>query len=152
MSTPFRERNPVPIGAISIAAIIALLVVAFKAGDLPLIGGGDTYKAAFAESGGLKANDEVRIAGVRVGKVTGVELDDNLVIATFKVDTPSKFGTETAAAIKVKTLLGAMFISLEPAGPGQLKEDSTIPVSRTRSPYNVVQAFSGLAERAENAW
>jgi phospholipid/cholesterol/gamma-HCH transport system substrate-binding protein len=149
MSTPFRERNPVPIGAISIAAIIALLVVAFKAGDLPLIGGGDTYHAAFAESGGLKVNDEVRIAGVRVGKITGVELDGNKVDVTFKVKTPSKFGTETGAAIKVKTLLGAMFISLEPAGSGQLKEDSTIPVSRTKSPYNVVQAFSGLAERAE---
>ncbi len=149
MGTPFRERNPVPIGAISIAVIIGLLVVAFKAQDMPLIGGGDTYHAAFSESGGLKPNDEVRIAGVRVGKVTGVELKGNQVIATFKVDTPSKFGTETAAAIKVKTLLGAMFISLEPAGSGQLKEDSTIPVSRTKSPYNVVQAFSGLADRAE---
>jgi phospholipid/cholesterol/gamma-HCH transport system substrate-binding protein len=149
MSTPFRERNPVPIGAISIAAILVLLIMAFKAGDLPIIGGGDTYKAAFAESGGLKVNDEVRIAGVRVGKVTGVELADGKVIATFKVDTPSKFGTETGAAIKVKTLLGAMFISLEPKGSGQLQEDSTIPVSRTKSPYNVVQAFSGLADRAE---
>ncbi len=149
MSVPFRERNPVPIGAISIAVIVALLAIAFKAGDLPLIGGGDTYHAAFAESGGLKPNDEVRIAGVRVGKVTAVELDDGLVIATFKVDTPSKFGTETGAAIKVKTLLGAMFVALEPAGPGQLKEESTIPVARTRSPYNIVQAFSGLADRAE---
>ena len=149
MSTPFRERNPVPIGAISIAVILGLLVIAFKAQDMPLIGGGDTYHAAFAESGGLKPNDEVRIAGVRVGKVTGVELKGNQVIATFKVDTPSKFGTETAAAIKVKTLLGALFIALEPAGSGQLKEDSTIPVERTKSPYNVVQAFSGLAERAE---
>jgi phospholipid/cholesterol/gamma-HCH transport system substrate-binding protein len=149
MSTPFRERNPVPIGAISIAAIIALLVVAFKAGDLPLVGGGDTYHAAFSESGGLKPNDEVRIAGVRVGKVTAVELDGSKVKATFKVDTPSEFGTETAAAIKVKTMLGAMYISLEPAGPGQLEEDSTIPVSRTRSPYDVVDAFSGLADRAE---
>ncbi|MET0997694.1 MAG: MCE family protein [Marmoricola sp.] len=149
MSKPFRERNPVPIGAISIAVILALLVIAFRAQDMPLIGGGDTYRAAFAEGGGLKPNDEVRIAGVRVGKVTGVELDGNKVIATFKVKTPSKFGTETAAAIKVKTLLGAMFIALEPAGPGQLKEDSTIPVSRTKSPYNVVQAFSGLADRAE---
>ena len=121
MSTPFRERNPVPIGAISIAVILALLVIAFKAQDMPLIGGGDTYRAAFAESGGLKPNDEVRIAGVRVGKVTGVELKGNQVIATFKVDTPSKFGRETAAAIKVKTLLGAMFIALEPAGSGQLK-------------------------------
>jgi phospholipid/cholesterol/gamma-HCH transport system substrate-binding protein len=149
MSTPFRERNPVPIGAISIATILILLVMAFKAGDLPLIGGGDTYHAAFAESGGLKLNDEVRIAGVRVGKVTGVGLKDGKVDVAFKVDTPSRFGTETVAAIKVKTLLGAMFISLEPAGPGQLKEGSTIPVSRTRSPYNVVQAFSGLADRAE---
>ncbi len=149
MSTPFRERNPVPIGAISIAVIVVLIGVAFKAGDLPLIGGGDTYHAAFAESGGLKPNDEVRIAGVRVGKVTAVELDDGKVVATFKVDTPSQFGTETGAAIKVKTLLGAMFVALEPAGPGQLKEDSTIPVSRTRSPYNIVQAFSGLADRAE---
>ena len=149
VSVPFRQRNPVPIGFISIAVILILLVLAFRANDLPLIGGGDTYHAAFAESGGLKVNDEVRIAGVRVGKITKVELDGDEVKATFKVKTPSKFGTETAAAVKVKTLLGAMFISLEPAGPGQLKEDSTIPVSRTESPYNVVQAFSGLADRAE---
>ena len=149
MSTPFRERNPVPIGAISIAVLIGLLAVAFKAGDLPLIGGGDTYHAAFAESGGLKPNDEVRIAGVRVGKVESVELAGDQVKATFKVDTPSKFGTETVAAIKVKTMLGAMYVSLEPAGSGQLEEDSTIPVERTRSPYNVVDAFSGLADRAE---
>ncbi len=149
MSVPFRERNPVPIGAISIAVIVILLIAAFRAGDLPIIGGGDTYHATFEESGGLKVNDEVRIAGVRVGKVTAIELKNGKVEATFKVKTPSKFGTETNAAIKVKTLLGAMFISLEPKGPGQLKKDTTIPVSRTRSPYNVVQAFSGLASRAE---
>jgi phospholipid/cholesterol/gamma-HCH transport system substrate-binding protein len=149
MSTPFRERNPVPIGAISIAVLLALLVVAFKAGDLPLIGGGDTYKASFSEAGGIKPNDEVRIAGVRVGKVTGVDLAGDHVDVTFKVDTPSKFGNETGAAIKVKTLLGAMYLALEPAGSGQLEEDATIPVSRTTSPYDVVQAFSGLADRAE---
>jgi phospholipid/cholesterol/gamma-HCH transport system substrate-binding protein len=147
MSKPFRERNPVPIGAISIAVLVLMLALAFNVNKLPLVGGGDTYHAAFAESGGLKPGDEVRIAGVRVGKVDSVELKGDHVEATFKVKTPdSSFGTKTVAAIKVKTLLGAMFISLEPAGPGQLKEDSTIPVSRTRSPYNVV---SGLADRAE---
>jgi phospholipid/cholesterol/gamma-HCH transport system substrate-binding protein len=149
MSKPFSQRNPVPIGAISIAVMVILLVVAFKAGSLPLIGGGDTYHAAFAEAGGLKVNDEVRIAGVRVGKVTDIELNGNKVDVTFQVKTPSKFGTDTAAAIKVKTLLGAMFVSLAPAGSGQLKQGSTIPVSRTTSPYNVVQAFSGLATKAE---
>ena len=149
MSVPFRERNPVTIGAISIAVLIALMAAAFNAGNLPLIGGGSTYHADFAEAGGIKANDEVRIAGVRVGKVTGIDLDGNKVKLTFKVDTPSKFGPETVAAIKVKTLLGAMYLSLEPHGAGQLKEDATIPTSRTKSPYNVVQAFSGLADRAE---
>ena len=38
MSLPFRERNPVTIGAISIAVILIMMVVAFKAADLPLIG------------------------------------------------------------------------------------------------------------------
>ena len=143
VSTPFRQRNPVTIGAISIVVLLALIVVAFEAGNLPLIGGGDTYHAEFKELGGLKANDEVRIAGVRVGKVTGIELKGNKVDVSFKVKTPSKFGDQTEANIKVKTLLGAMYLSLAPKGSGQLSKDSTIPVSRTTSPYDVVQAFSG---------
>jgi phospholipid/cholesterol/gamma-HCH transport system substrate-binding protein len=146
---PFRERNPVVIGAISLAVIALLILGAFRAQDLPLIGGGDTYYAAFSESGGLKANDEVRIAGVRVGKVESVALDGDHVKVTFRVDTPSEFGTDTRAAIKVKTLLGAMYLSLEPAGDGQLAEGAEIPVERTSSPYDVVDAFSGLAETSE---
>ncbi|MCD4524004.1 MCE family protein [Nocardioides sp. cx-173] len=143
---PFRERNPVVIGAVSITVLVLMLVAAFRAQDLPLIGGGDTYYAAFAEAGGLKANDEVRIAGVRVGKVEEVELAGDHVRVTFRVKTDSQFGNQTGAAIKVKTLLGAMFLALEPAGKGQLDDGSEIPVERTSSPYDVVEAFSGLAE------
>ena len=146
---PFRERNPVIVGAISLAAVVLLVMAAFRAQDLPLIGGGDTYYAAFAESGGLKADDEVRIAGVRVGKVESVALDGNHVKVTFRVESESGFGTETSAAIKVKTLLGAMYLALQPAGPGQLAEGGEIPVERTSSPYDVVDAFSGLADTAE---
>src|SRR6478609_7553297 len=98
---PFRERNPVIVGAVSLAAVVLLVMAAFRAQDLPLIGGGDTYYAAFAESGGLKADDEVRIAGVRVGKVESVALDGNHVKVTFRVESASGFGTETSAAIKV---------------------------------------------------
>ncbi|MSZ77997.1 MAG: MCE family protein, partial [Actinobacteria bacterium] len=143
---PFRERNPVTIGAISIAAIVLLLVGAFRAQDLPLIGGGETYYAAFTEAGGLKVDDEVRIAGVRVGKVDSIELQGDHVRVGLRIDTDSEFGPDTRAAIKVKTLLGAMFVALEPAGPGQLDTDDEIPVERTSSPYDVVEAFSGLAE------
>ena len=150
MSVPFRERNPVIIGAISLAVIAALILAAFRADSLPLIGGGDTYYAAFTEAGGLKANDEVRIAGVRVGKVKSVELSGSRVKAEFQVDKGVKFGSSTGAAIRVKTLLGAMYLALDPDGGGQLKDGATIPVQRTTSPYDVVEAFSGLAERSQD--
>jgi phospholipid/cholesterol/gamma-HCH transport system substrate-binding protein len=146
MSVPFRARNPVIIGAVSLAVIAALILAAFRAQDLPLIGGGDTYYAAFSEAGGLKPNDEVRIAGVRVGKVEKVELAGDHVRATFRVDGGAEFGEESHAAIKVKTMLGAMYLALQPAGAGQLEEGAEIPVERTSSPYNVIDAFSGLAE------
>jgi phospholipid/cholesterol/gamma-HCH transport system substrate-binding protein len=149
MTTPFRERNPVKVGAVSLMVLAALVLMAFKAESLPLIGGGDTYYAAFTDSSGIKPNDEVRIAGVRVGKVTAVDLDGDHVKVTFRISSGAKFGTDTNAEIKVKTLLGAMFLALEPKGSGQLAKGSTIPTSRTRSAYDVVQAFSGLAERAE---
>lgn len=149
MSTPFRERNPVIIGAISLAVVAALLLTAFKASSLPVIGGGDVYYAAFSEAGGLKVNDEVRIAGVRVGKVEAVELDGDHVQVKFRVDQSADFGQESLAAIKVKTLLGSMYLAIEPAGDGQLNEDSEIPIERTSSPFDVVEAFSGLAETSE---
>jgi phospholipid/cholesterol/gamma-HCH transport system substrate-binding protein len=149
MSTPFRERNPVVVGAISLVVVLGLILLAFNAEKLPVIGGGDTYYADFGEAGGLKANDEVRIAGVRVGKVDSVSLDGDHVKVAFRIDSGADFGPDTRAAIKVKTLLGAMYLSLEPAGSGQLPKGSEIPLDRTSSPYDVVQAFSGLARTSE---
>lgn len=145
---PFRERNPIQIGAISLAVLALMVLAAFRAQDLPLIGGGDTYYANFSEAGGIKADDEVRIAGVRVGKVHSVELEGDHVKVGFKIKGDAAFGEDTRAAIKVKTLLGSMFLALEPAGPGQLPEGETIPVERTTSPYDVVEAFTGLADTA----
>ena len=113
MSVPFRERNPVTIGAISLAVMALLVLAAFKADHLPLIGGGDTYYASFSEAGGIKPNDEVRVAGVRVGKVKAVDLDGDHVRVEFLIDSGTEFGTQTGAQIKVKTLLGQMFLSLE---------------------------------------
>jgi phospholipid/cholesterol/gamma-HCH transport system substrate-binding protein len=146
---PFRERNPVLVGAVSIVVLAMVLVAALRADDLPVIGGGDTYHAMFTEAGGLKVNDEVRIAGVRVGKVDDIELAGNEVKVSFKVDDAAEFGADTRAAIKVKTILGSMFLALEPAGAGQLEEGDTIPAARTSSPFDVVEAFEGLASTSE---
>lgn len=149
MSVPFRERNPVIIGAVGLVVIAAMMLAAFRADQLPLIGGGDTYYAAFSESGGLKANDPVMIAGVRVGKVKSVELDGDQVVAELQLDREVDLGDRTGADIKIRTLLGAMFVALNPQGEGSLDEGATIPVERTTSPFDVVDAFEGLAETAE---
>ncbi|WP_425473217.1 MCE family protein [Streptomyces montanus] len=146
---PFRERNPVVIGAVGLTTLALLAVAAFNADSLPLIGDGRTYSAAFSEAGGLKAGDEVRIAGVKVGKVEEVDLDGDHVKVTFKVKGDPGFGTATGASIRVKTILGAKYLALHPKGPGQLESGSEIPLRRTVAAYDVVQAFSDLTTTTE---
>ena len=109
---------------------------AFRAQDLPLIGGGDTYYAVFTESGGLKANDEVRIAGVRVGKVDEVELAGDQVGSPSRSTTRLDFGAETAAAIKDqdaarRDVPGARAGRLRPARRGRRRSRGRAPPRRT---------------------
>ncbi|GAA4292034.1 MCE family protein [Streptomyces venetus] len=146
---PFRERNPVVIGAVGLTVLALLAVAAFNADRLPVIGDGETYSAAFAEAGGLKPGDEVRIAGVKVGKVEEVDLDGDHVKVTFKIKDDPEFGTETGASIRVKTILGAKYLALRPKGRGRLEPGSEIPLKRTVPAYDVVQAFSDLTTTTE---
>lgn len=149
MSVPFRERNPVPIGAAGLLVIAVLLALAFNVQSLPLIGGGDDYAASFSEAGGLHDGDDVRIAGVKVGKVRAVDLAGDHVRVEFRVTEDVAFGPQTAASVRMKTLLGQKYLSLEPAGSGQMKEGTEIPLDRTVSSYDIVNAFTDLAQTAE---
>ncbi|MET8514980.1 MCE family protein [Streptomyces sp. NPDC005077] len=146
---PFREKNPVVIGAVGVTTLALLALAAFNADSLPLIGDGETYSAAFSEAGGLKPGDEVRIAGVKVGKVDEVDLDGDHVKVTFRVTGEPEFGTRTGAAIRVKTILGAKYLALQPKGTGQLRPGSEIPLNRTVPAYDVVAAFSDLTTTTE---
>lgn len=146
---PFRERSPVAIGAAGLTTMALLVAAAFNVQDLPLIGSGEEYSAAFSEAGGLKSGDEVRIAGVKVGKVDEVDLAGDHVKVTFRVKDEPEFGTRTGASIRVKTILGAKYLALEPEGPGQLEPGSEIPLKRTVAAYDVVRAFSDLTTTSE---
>jgi len=149
VSVPFRERNPVPIGAAGLLVIAVLLALAFNVQSLPLVGGGDDYKAAFSEAGGLRDGDDVRIAGVKVGKVTGIDLAGDHVRVDFRITEDVAFGPRTGASVRMKTLLGQKYLALEPSGPGQLRKGSEIPLDRTVSSYDIVNAFTDLAQTAE---
>ena len=147
---PFRERNPVPIGLAGIVVIGLVLLLAFNAAHLPFVGGGTTYHADFSEAGGLVVDDDVRVAGVKVGKVAGIGLDGPKVKVDFTVTSGGvHFGSQTGASIRIKTLLGQKYLSLEPRGDDQMPSDATIPLTRTVSAYDVVDAFGDLASTTE---
>jgi len=146
---PFRERNPVPIGAAGLIIIALLLWAAFNAASLPLIGGGTAYSAAFTEAGGIKPDDDVRIAGVKVGKVTGVDLEDGHVRVDFVITGDAAFGPLTGASVRMKTILGEKYVALAPKGDGRLQAGAQIPLTRTVSSYDVVNAFQDLTTTTE---
>ncbi|GAA2119151.1 MCE family protein [Actinomadura alba] len=148
MVRPFRERNPVPIGLAGLGLIAVGLVLALNLQNLPLVTGGTTYNAAFAEAAGLKKDEEVRIAGVKVGKVTDLRLEDGHVRVDFRVDDGVRLGELTRAEIKIKTVLGAHYVALDPRGTGRQNPRRQIPVSRTATPFEIVPAISELSDVA----
>jgi phospholipid/cholesterol/gamma-HCH transport system substrate-binding protein len=137
----------VPIGIIGTVVLVAVTALVYFWGDLPGISG-TTYQAEFSEAAGLRADDEVRVAGVKVGTVKDVELDADhdygRVLVTFRVD-DAWIGDHTTAAIKIKTLLGRKFLALHPTGDDDQDPDNPIGLDRTATPYDVTQAFQGLA-------
>jgi phospholipid/cholesterol/gamma-HCH transport system substrate-binding protein len=145
---PFRDRNPYAIGIISLTVLVLLFVAAFYSDNLPIIGGGTTYSADFAEDAGLQSGDDVRIAGVKVGKVTSIGLDGDHVKVTFQVKN-AWIGDQSTADIKIKTLLGAKYLAVDPQGTNALNPGTAIPASRTTSPYDVIDAFSGLSQTVQ---
>jgi phospholipid/cholesterol/gamma-HCH transport system substrate-binding protein len=146
LTTPMSQRSPIAIAFAGLGILAALGAVTYFSGDLPFIGGGTTYTAYFAEAGGLSPGNEVRIAGVVVGRVTGVSLDGAKVAVTFQ-EKGAWLGNATTAAIKIKTVLGDKYLALDPRGTGPLNPGQPIPLSRTASPYDVQQAFSDIGQQ-----
>ncbi|NGO71198.1 MCE family protein [Streptomyces boncukensis] len=142
---PVRERNPVAVAVVGLVLLVLAGLLAFNARSLPLLGGGTSYSADFAESAGLRKGDEVRVAGVRVGEVDGVGLDGPKVKVRFTVK-DTWIGDRSTVAIGVKTLLGAKYLAVDPRGAREQDPDRRIPLQRTTSPYDVVDAFTGLGE------
>ncbi|MEU9980843.1 MCE family protein [Streptomyces sp. NPDC050856] len=140
---PVRDRNPVAVGLVGLLVLALIAVTAYTSGALT---GGSAYAADFTEAAGLDEGDEVRIAGVKVGEVTAVELDGARVKVGFEVDDDTWIGESSTAAIAIKTLLGEKYLALDPLGTRRLEPGTRIPVSRTTAPYDVTQALTGLGD------
>ncbi|MFC4119721.1 MlaD family protein [Nonomuraea zeae] len=155
----FRDRNKIVVGLVSVATLAALLVVTFLVGNLGLLEGGYYMSGVFADSGGLRTGNDVRVAGVRVGKVTEVRPDyaQGNVVVTWKVDDDVRLGRGTRADIALSNLLGGRYVRLTDGGRtpyvDQLPEDRRrIPMSMTGVPTlinDAVKDATRLVERLD---
>lgn len=143
----FRNRNPLPIGAIGLVVLVLGIVAALNSDNLPVIGGGTTYTAEVREAAGLKSDDTVRIGGVKVGKVTDVALDGRKVKVTFRVK-DAFVGDKSQAAIKIQTALGQKYLAVESKGTAPRDPAKPMVEDTAESVYLDVQdAFNGLSDR-----
>ncbi|MGD9620164.1 MAG: MCE family protein [Mycolicibacterium sp.] len=140
---PFAERNQFVIGAVGLVVTAAIILGSVNYQKLPFFNQGREYTAYFAEAGGLNTDAAVQVSGFKVGQVRSIELDGPQVLVKFTVDKNIRLGDRTEAAIKTKGLLGNKILEVTARGDGQ--QEATIPLERTRSPYQLPDALGDLA-------
>ena len=105
------------------------------------------YKAEFVDATGVVEGYDIRIAGVRVGSVSDVEIVDRTrALITFTVEEGTPLSEATHASIRYRNLVGQRYISLsETIGDtSQLAEGATIPVEQTSPALDLTVLFNGF--------
>lgn len=116
-----RKGVDVLVGLFVLLGFGALAFLALRAGNMSSsLGLGETYQvsARFDNIGGLKSRAAVRSAGVVVGRVVSVGLDDQTfqAVVRIEIDKRYQFPKDTSAKILTAGLLGEQYIGLEPGG------------------------------------
>ena len=115
------------VGVFVLVGIVCLGYLSIKLGKLELIGG-NVYEviAQFNTASGLKAGSSVEIAGVEVGRVRAITLNEDRAAVILAVDNKVKLYTDTIASIKTRGIIGEKFLALSPGGGDPLKPGDTI--------------------------
>jgi len=139
----FRDRNPYAVGLVSVGVIAVLVAGAFMVGILHVFDrftGAYKISAVFDDAAGISSGDDIRVAGVKSGRVSSVKADreHGKVIVKMVVNGGVQLGPDTTAEIALQTLLGTKFVRL--AGKVHepyLKGGAVIPNDRTKTPFDV---------------
>jgi phospholipid/cholesterol/gamma-HCH transport system substrate-binding protein len=143
------RRSIGPLTKLIVFAAATLLLTGVLAQTLgPLrLSGGTTYRARFTDVAGVLVGDDVRIAGVKVGQVTGVGLVENGVAElTFRVDDQIPLATSVRAKIRYRNLVGQRYLALTegPGGGLRLRADGLVPLSQTTPALDLTVLFNGF--------
>ncbi|NJP33578.1 MCE family protein [Micromonospora thermarum] len=131
-----------------IFAAVTLLLTGLLAQTLGAFpAGGTTYRARFTDVTGLLPGDDVRIAGVRVGRVSDIRVvDDTVAEVAFTVRDEIPLATSVRAKISYRNLVGQRYLALT-EGPGEgrpLRPDGLIPLNQTTPALDLTVLFNGF--------
>jgi phospholipid/cholesterol/gamma-HCH transport system substrate-binding protein len=134
---------------LGVFAIVSVLLTAFVflVFSDARTGASEEYSAVFTDASRLKTGDTVRIAGIRVGTVNGVELQpDRKVLVTFEADRSTQLTTGTKVAIRYLNLVGDRYVELldTPDSTKILPVGSQIPEDRTAPALDLDLLLGGL--------
>lgn len=148
------RRHPGATAGVAVFALVAVLLTSMVAGTLSRAQRGDaiTITAVFRDATGLRSGDDVRVAGVRVGRVTGTEVgtgdDKGLAIVTMSVAADQVLHDDVTASIDYLNLMGQRYVALSrpdrAADAGRLGDDARIPLERTRPALDLTAMFNAF--------
>lgn len=133
------------VGIFMLVGILCLGYVSIKLGKMELVGG-DYYNvtASFDSVSGLKPGARVEVAGVEIGKVDRISLDEksgDRAIAYLKIKSGVKITDDVIATVRTSGIIGDKFIKLKPGGSEvYLKNNGTI--RETESAIDIEELIS----------
>lgn len=108
------------VGLFVASGIAALFFMAMQISNLGAFTADNVYSisAQFENSGGLKVKSPVSVAGVRIGRVSDISIDQESYQSIVTMDIGSQYNLpdDTSASIYTAGLLGEQYVSLEPGG------------------------------------
>ena len=135
---------------LSLAAftVTTLVATGFLVRTIQGYQGGSTssYAAVFSDATKLATGDDVRLAGVTVGRVTGMSLgSDAHARVRFTVDRDIRLTSTTTAMIRYRNLIGERYLALDVPMSGEpVPAGATIPLSRTTPALDLTAVFNGF--------
>ncbi len=151
--------NPLLIGAVTTLIVVVAVFLSYNANNgLPFV---PTYniKVELPEGAGLQPSNQVRIAGTRVGVVSGLSIRQNKrtgrvsAIADLKLEKGIEpLPADTKATVLSVSAIGLKYLELEKGSSSQtIKAGHTIPVSQTTEPVNIDELFNMFDRKTRTA-
>lgn len=131
-------------------ATVTLLATGLLAATIANVGGagGTEYKARFTDVTGLNVGDDVRVAGVKVGQVSSIDVvDRRLAEVSISVTTPQALPETSTAVVRYRNIVGQRYVALDRGAgspTGTMQPGETIPLERTKPALDLTVLFNGF--------